>query len=108
MVSFMPALLSFTNLVSAEHVEARDEQGLVLEGVAGAGGLELVAGEDREGQPELGEELVLPLLDEVPGRDNQAPLQVAPDHELLYEEPGHYGLACSGVVGQEEPKRLAP
>ena len=66
-------------LVAAEHVEAGDHQRVLLEGVAHRG-LDPFAGEDGEGEPELLGELVLPLLDEVAGRDDQTPLQVSPDH----------------------------
>ncbi len=80
----VPGIYTVERLAWESRRRARDEKGLVLEGVAGAGGLQLIAREDGEGEPELGGEFVLPLLHQVPGRDDQAPLQVAPDHELLY------------------------
>ena len=81
---------------------------LVLqEPVAGAGGFELVVGEDLEGQVEAAVELVLPLLGQAAGADDEAALQVAAGDQLLDEQAGHDGLAGAGVVGQQEAQRLA-
>ncbi len=52
-------------------------------------------------------ELVLPLLGQAAGADDEAALQVAAGDELLDEEPGHDGLAGAGVVGEQEAQRLA-
>jgi len=49
----------------------------------------------------------LPLLDQAPERDDQAPGDVAAEHELLDVQAGHDGLAGAGVVGQQEPQRRA-
>jgi hypothetical protein len=75
----------FEVFVAAEHVEAGDHERMIFEGVAN-GGLDVLAGEDGEGEAELHAQLVLPLLDEVARCDDQAAFQVAPDHEFLYEE----------------------
>ncbi len=68
---------------------------------------ELVVGQDLEGQVEPAVELVLPLLDEAPGADDQAAMQVAANHQLLDEQPRHDRLAGARVVGEQEAQRLA-
>lgn len=80
-----------------EHVEADDHERVLFEGVAHRG-LDVVAGEDGERESKLHAELVLPLLDEVAGRDDEATLQVAPNHEFLDEKAGHDRLSGAGVV----------
>ena len=65
------------------------------------------AGDDLERQAELREQLVLPLLDQAARADDQAAAQIAADEQLLDEQPGHDRLAGAGVVGQQEPQRLA-
>jgi hypothetical protein len=59
-------------LVAGELVEARDDEVVLEEPVAGARGLELVVGQDLEGEVEAAVELVLSLLGEAPGADHQA------------------------------------
>ena len=56
---------------------------------------------------EAARELVLPLLGEAAGADDEAALEVAARDQLLDEEPGHDRLAGARVVGQQEPQRLA-
>ena len=58
-------------------------------------------------QAELLRQLVLPLLDEVAGRDDQAAVEIAADQQLLDQQPGHDRLAGAGIVGEQEPQRLA-
>ena len=70
-------------------------------------GLDHVAGEDLEVEAELLPQLVLPLLDEAARGDDEAALDVAADHQLLDEQPGHDRLAGAGVVGEQEAQRLA-
>jgi hypothetical protein len=93
--------------VAGELVEAGDHQVVLLEPVAGTRGLELVVGEDLERQLEAAVELVLPLLGETAGADDQAALGDRRGHQLLDEQPGHDGLAGAGIIGQEEAQRLA-
>ena len=93
--------------VAGELVEPADDEVVLAEPVAGAGRLQLVVGQDLEGELELLPQLVLPLLGERAGADHHAAAQVAPDVELLDEEAGHDGLAGAGIVRQEEPQGLA-
>jgi hypothetical protein len=64
--------------------------------------LEFVVGEDFEWQVESLVQLVLPLLDQTPGCDDQASLEIAPDQQLLDEKAGHDRLAGTRIVGEQE------
>ena len=89
------------------HVEPHDQAVLLDERIAGDRGLDLVAGQKVEAEAELLGHLLLPLLDEAAGRDDQAALEVAADQQLLDQQPGHDGLAGAGIVGEQEAQRLA-
>ncbi len=90
-----------------ESLSRRAMDEVVLEEpVAGAGGLELVVGEDLERQVEAPVELVLPLLGEAAGADDEAALEVAAGDQLLDEQARHDGLPGAGVVGEQEAQRL--
>jgi len=93
--------------VARKVVEARDEQVLLKEGVAGVRGVDHRPGDDLEAQVELLAHLVLPLLDEHPRADDEAALHVAADHQLLDEQAGHDRLAGAGVVGEQKVQGLA-
>ena len=58
-------------------------------------------------EAELLGHLVLPLLDEAAGRDDQAAFEVAADQQFLDQQAGHDGLAGAGIVGEQEAQRLA-
>ena len=94
-------------LVAGELVETGDDEVGLKEPVAGAGGFELVVGEDFERKLEAAVELILPLFGEASGTDDQAALEVAAGDQLLDEEPGHDGLAGARIVGEEEAQRRA-
>ena len=70
-------------LVAREFVEAGDHEIGFEEPVAGAGGFELVVGEDLEGQLEAPVELILPLFGQRARTDDQAALEVAAGDHLL-------------------------
>ena len=89
-------------------VHPRDEQVMPGEDIAVGLGVGELAGEQLERQAELLPQLVLPLLDQPAGRDDQAALQVAAEHELLDVEPGHDRLARAGIIGEQEPQRGPP
>ena len=59
-------------VVAREVVESRNQQVALTEGVAGAGGLDQLSGQDREVEPELVVQLVLPLADETTRSDDEA------------------------------------
>ena len=80
---------------------------VLQEPVAGAGGLELVVGQDLERQMEAAVQLVLPLLGQAARADDQAALEVAAGDQLLDQQAGHDRLAGARVVGQQEAQRLA-
>ena len=92
-------------LVAGEFVEAGDDEVCFKEPVAGAGGFELVVGEDLEGQLEAAVELVLPLFGQRAGADDQTALEVAAGDQLFDEQAGHDRLAGAGIVGQKEAQR---
>ena len=104
-VAGLEFLLHF--FVAGELVEAGDDEVGLEEPVAGAGGFELVVGEDFEGQLEAAVELVLPLFGEAAGTDDEAALEVAAGDQLLDEEAGHDGLAGARIVGEEEAQGRA-
>src|SRR5439155_25974660 len=56
---------------------------------------------------ELAPQFVLPLLRQVAGGNDRATLQVTTNEKLLDEQPGHDGLARTGVVREQEAKWLA-
>lgn len=93
--------------VARELVEPGDDEVRFEEPVAGTSRFELVVGEDLEGQMETAVELVLPLLGQAAGANDQAALQVAARDQLLDEQACHDRLAGAGIVGQQEAQRLA-
>ena len=102
-VAGLQFLLHF--LVAREFVEAGDDEVGLEEPVAGAGGFELVVGEDFEGQLEAAVEFVLPLFGQRAGADDEAALEVAAGDEFFDQKAGHDGLAGAGIVGEEEAQR---
>ena len=93
-------------LVARQLVQPGDDQRRLGEPVAGAGGLQLVIGEDVERELEPAPQLVLPLLGKAAGAHDQASLQVAAGDKLLDEQARHDGLARPGVVGEQEAQGL--
>ena len=93
-------------LVAGELVQAGDCQRRLHEPVPGAGGFEIVVRHDLEPELEPAGELVLPLLGEAAGADDQTAFQVATGDEFLDQEPRHDGLAGPGVVSQQESQWL--
>ena len=87
-------------VVAGQVVEPGNQQVALTEGVAGPGRLDQLAGQDREVEPELVVQLVLPLADEPAGSHDQGAAKVASQHQLLDVEPGHDRLAGAGVVGE--------
>ena len=92
--------------VAGHLIEPDDQPVPVLERIARPGGLDHLAGEDVELEAELVEQLVLPLLHEAAWRDDQAPVEVTADQQLLHVQARHDRLAGARVVCQQEPERL--
>ena len=92
--------------VAREFVETGDDEVVFEEPVAGARRFELVIGQDLEGKLETAVKFVLPLLGQAAGADDEATLQVAARDQFLDEQTGHDGLACAGIVGEQEAQRL--
>ena len=94
-------------LVAGELVEPGNDEVGFQEPVAGACRFELVVRQDVEGQMEPAVELVLPLLRETAGTDDETALQVSAGDQLLDEQPRHDGLAGARVVGEQEADAVA-
>ena len=93
--------------IARELIHAGDQQRPLREGIAQAGGVDQVAGEQLELQLELLLQLVLPLLRQGARRHDQTALQLSPDQQFLDQQTGHDRLACAGVVRQQEAHWLA-
>ena len=94
-------------LPPGELVDSGYEPGLALEDVEGVDAVEVLLRDNLELQPELVEQLLLPLDGETARSDHHAPLQCAPDDHLLDVEAGHDRLAGPGIVGEQETQRPA-
>jgi hypothetical protein len=68
-----------------ELVQPGDDEVVLQEPVAGAGGFQLVVGENLKGQVEAAIEFILPLLGQTAGADDEAALQVAAGDQLFGE-----------------------
>jgi hypothetical protein len=87
-------------------IEPNDQQIVILEDVS-AGRRCVTAGEDKEGQAELLEQLVLPLINQASGGDDEHAASVCPHDQFADVEPGHDRFAGPGIVGEYVAKRLA-
>ena len=94
-------------VVARQHVETGDQARPFGERIAGGGGLDLLPAQNLEPEVELVRQLVLPLLDQAAGGDDQAAFETAPDEELLDQETGHHRFAGAGIVGEKKAQRLA-
>ena len=94
-------------LVAGELVEPRNDEVRFKKPVAGARSFQLVVGQNFERQIQTAVELILPLLGEASGADNETSLNVAPGDQLPDQEPCHDGLAGARVVCEQEAQRLA-
>ena len=86
--------------VARQFVESSYGKRSLDEPVTGPCGFELVVGQYLEGQVEAPIQLVLPLLSQAAGTNNQATLEVAPCNELLDEEPCHDCLTSTRVISE--------
>ena len=93
--------------IAREFVQPGDDQVGLHEPVAGTRRFQLVIGQNLERQVKAPVQLVLPLLGQAAGAHDQAALQVTAGDQLLDQQPGHDGLAGTGVVRQQKTQRLA-
>jgi hypothetical protein len=89
------------------HVEPHDKPAALDKGVPCDRGLHLLSRDNVEIEVEFLLEFVLPLFDQAPGRDDEATLQIASDNQLFDEKTRHDRLACTGVISEQEPQRMA-
>ncbi len=88
-------------------IDAGNHQVDVVKGVAATRLLNLLTGKQREGQAELLEHFILPLLNQTAGGDDQDALGVGPHQQFTDEQPGHDRFARAGVVCQHVAQGLA-
>ena len=93
-------------LVARELIQPGNDEIGFQEPVSCARCFELVVRQDVEGQVEPTVELILPLLRETTGTDDQTPLQITASDQLLDEQPRHDGFAGARVIGEKKAKRL--
>jgi len=93
-------------LIPAELVKPADDERGFAKPVAGAGGFQLVFGQNVEGQLEALPQFVLPLFGQIARANNHGAVKVATDQQLLHEQTGHDGLAGARIVSQEEAQGL--
>ena len=87
-------------LVAGQLIHPGDQEGVGVEDVEVDVGVDELVGQQVEPQPELEEQLVLPLLDQPARGDDQALADVVAQQEFFDVEPGHDGLAGAGVIGE--------
>ena len=81
------------------HVEANDQPASFDEWITRDGGLDLVPSQCIESEAEFLCQLVLPLLDEIAGRHDQAAFQVAADQQHPFALCRHRGGQVQGYRG---------
>jgi hypothetical protein len=99
--------LSQQDLVARQLVHARDQQRVLLKRRGAEHRLAELRGENLKREAELQIQLVLPLVHQATGRDDQTALDVLSEDQLLDVEAGHDRLARARVIGQQEPQRRA-
>ncbi len=80
----------------------RNDLVLLLPRVRAVVGAEYVAANHLEVLAEAVFHFPLPLEGEIRRGDDERPLDQPPDLQFLVQQPGHDGLACARIVGQEE------
>ena len=93
-------------LSASQLVDSGDEQVLLEEWVAGSRSLDGAARHQLEVEAELLPEFVLPLLNEAPRSNDQASCNIATQHQLPDQQPGHDRLTGTWVIGEKESQRL--
>ncbi len=94
-------------LVAGQLVHTGDHQRVSVEHVHVDVRVHHRVGQDLEVQPELEEQLVLPLLHQTTRSHDETPLHIVAEQQLLDVQPRHDRLARARIVGQQEPQRRA-
>ena len=97
--------LFLQGFIPRELIQTADTKVCLSEYISAGGGFDAVIGQNLKAEMELGIQLVLPLFRQTAGRYDQTALQVAARDQLTDEEPGHDGLAGTGVIRQNKTER---
>ena len=92
--------------VAGELIQPGNNEIGFQEPVPCARGFELVVRQDVERQLKPALKLILPLLGETAGTDDQTPLQIPASDQLLDEQPRHDRFAGARVIGEKKAKAL--
>lgn len=92
--------------VTAQFIEAADDEVVLLEPVARSGRFQLVVRHNLKRQMEPAFHFVLPLLGQIAGADDHAALEIATDVEFLRQQPTHDGFARARIIRQQKAKWL--
>ena len=92
-------------LVAGQLVHPGDQERVGLEDIEVDVGVNELVGQQVEPQPELEEQLVLPLLHQATWRDDQALPHVVAEKQLFDVQAGHDRLPGAGIVGKQEAQR---
>ena len=87
-------------IVTSQFIQPGDGKADLLKGIAGHGGFDAVVGENFKTQMKFVVQFVLPLFRQAAGADDETTPEIATGHEFLDEQPGHDGLARTGIIGQ--------
>ncbi len=79
---------------------------MIVKGVTAARLFHLLPGKKQEGKAKLFKQLILPLFHQAARGDDQHALGVGPHQELADIQPGHDGLACAGIIGENKAQGL--
>ena len=94
-------------LGAAELIEAGDQLVVFVEGVAGAAVSASWREKTSNRRPNFSPSSSCHCSTRLPGATIRQRSSVAAQHQLADVEPGHDGLASTGIVGQHEAQRLA-
>src|SRR5216683_4371402 len=92
--------------IAGQFIQSGDSQRGFGKGIARNGSLQAVVRENVKGNVKAQVELILPLLHKVAGRDDEAAMEIATNHEFFDEQSCHDGFARSWVVGQQVAQGL--
>ena len=97
--------LFLQGFIPRELIQPADTKVCLGEYITAGGGFDAVIGQNFKAEMKLGIQLVLPLFRQTAGRYDQTAFQVAAGDQLPDEQPGHDGLAGTGVIRQHKAQR---